>query len=422
MMKSQSANTTMTDCHRQPRRQAKPRLYTSTQHLFIVLSSLRGMVIYLMLLSVATSGLAQPNNPFHFNGRATGLFALVNEDYSPQNTNLQRMNLQLNLGWQSNSRLSGYASVNNLLFTGKWLTDYSGYSYLSFNRYDRFDLTNIWHDDDRMMALSRLDRAWIEYAGKNFDLRLGRQLIGWGQTLIWNISDIFNTYSLLEIDRMPRQGTDAIRLTMYPSTSSVFEVAATLNNYNELTAASMFRHSFRGIDLQWQAGMVESSHWMSGGGFSTHKGLTVLRGEYGLYIPRKTHPTKKNIWIVSLGADHVFRNKLILQGEVLYNQLHFEETAGPLTRLYRSHSTPYMLSFSTWSLSVNAIYQVRDRIRLALITAALADDRFIMISPSILWHFTQNTELSAEGHTIALDYQNNRRHIHTAMLRITHRF
>ena len=383
---------------------------------------LRGMLLCLTWLSLPNENHAQSGSPWRFSGRATGLFALVSEDFSPKQTSLQRMTVQLNAAWRSDGRLSAFASLHNHLYTGQWLSDYPGYSFLSFNRYDRFDLTTSWHDNTRALAFSRLDRAYIDYSGRSFEVRLGRQLIGWGQTLIWNISDIFNTYSLLEIDRMPRQGTDAIRLMTYPSAASVFEVAATLNAYNELTAAAMFRHSFRGIDLQWQTGLVESSQWMAGGGFSTHRGITGLRGEYGLFVPLQNHPTKKNIVMVALGADHVFRNKLIVQGEVLYNQMHFQETAGPLTRLYRSHSAPYMLSLSTWSLSLNAIYPVRNRLRLVLMTAAFTDDKMLMMSPSLQWQWTQNTELSAEGQYIALEYQRQRKQLKAGMIRLTHRF
>jgi hypothetical protein len=390
--------------------------------LMILRLFLRGMVLCLPWLLSPNVSVAQKPSSWHISGRATGLFALVSEDFSPKKTNLQRLNLQLNAAWHGNGRLSGFAALHNHVYTGKWLSDYPGYSFLSFNRFDRFDLTNTWYDDTRAMAFSRLDRAWIEYAGNGYDIRVGRQLIGWGQTLIWNISDIFNTYSLLEIDRMPRQGTDAVRVSIYPSPASVFEVAATLNAYNEPTAAAMFRHSFRGIDLQWQTGLVENRHWMAGGGFSTHMGITGVRGEYGLFVPLKSHPTKKNILMVVLGADHIFRNKLIVQGEVLYNQMHFEETAGPLTRLYRSHSAPYMLSLSTWSMSLNVIYPVRDRLRMVLMTAAFTDDMLLIISPSLHWQWTQNTEISAEGHAITLEYQKNRQQIKAAMLRITHRF
>lgn len=411
-------------CHEAPLRDAVNPSPTVAHGFFstFVRLFLRGMLLCLPWLSLPDTCSAQSDSPWRFSGRATGMFALISEDFSPQQTTLQRMNLQLNAAWRGSGRLSAFASLHNHLYTGQWLTDYPGYSFLAFNRYDRFDLTNTWHDDTRALAFSRIDRAYVDYTGRRFELRLGRQLIGWGQTLIWNISDIFNTYSLLEIDRMPRQGTDAIRLTIYPSPASVFEVAATLNAYNELTAAAMVRHSFRGIDLQWQTGLVESSQWMAGGGFSTHKGITGLRGEYGLFVPLQNHPTKKNILMVALGADHIFRNKLIVQGEVLYNQMHFNETAGPLTRLYRSHSAPYMLSLSTWSLSLNAIYPVSERLRLVLMTATFTDDNMIMLSPSLQWQWTQNTELSAEGQYITLEYQKQRRIIQAGILRLTSRF
>ena len=126
--------------------------------------------------------------------------------------------------------------------------------------------------------------------------------------------------------------------------------------------------------------------------------------------------------MIALGADHIFSNKLVLQGEVLYNQMHFNEMAGPLIRLYRSHSAPYMLSLSTWSLSVNTIYPMSERLRMMLMTAGFNKDKMLMINPSIQWQWTQNTGLWIEMQYLTLIYQQQRRQIKAGMLRLTHRF
>ena len=83
---------------------------------------------------------------------------------------------------------------------------------------------------------------------------------------------------------------------------------------------------------------------------------------------------------------------------------------------------PNMLSLSTWSLSLNAVYPLRDRLRLLLMTAAFSDDSMLMLRPSLQWQWTQNTELWVEGQYITLEYQQHRRQLKGATMRLTHRF
>lgn len=382
----------------------------------------RAIMVALGACFLLSAAFATASSPLRLSGQADMLAAFVNEDYSPMQTRLQRLNLQLKASLKLPGRFTAHAELRNHLYTGRWLSDYPGYAFLSFNRYDWLDMNRTWHNGAGALAFSRLDRAYINYAGRHMELRAGRQLISWGQTFIWSVNDIFNTFSLLEIDRPPRQGADAIRLTLFPGPASVLEVAAKLNFYNELTAAAMFRTNLHGMDLQWQTGLVEDTQWMAGGGLSGHIGKTGIRSEWALYVPLQNHPTKKNTFLFVLGADKVYRNELILQAEVLYNQLHYDVTVGPLARLYRTVTAPHVLSLSQWSLSVNAIYPVNERLRLMTMTAMFADDKMVVAAPSLRYRWKQNTEASVDYQFMTLVYKQKRQQVSALMLRLNHRF
>lgn len=379
-----------------------------------------GMVLCTCLL--LCNSIARGSLPLRISGQADLLAAFVHEDYSPMQTKLQRLNLQINASLKLPGRFTAHAGLRNHLYTGRWLTDYPGYDFLSFNRYDWINMNHNWHSGTGALAFSRLDRAYVNYAGRHMELRIGRQLISWGQTFIWSVNDIFNTFSLLEIDRPPRQGADAIRLTLFPAPASVLEFAAKLNFYNELTAAAMFRSNLHGMDLQWQTGLVEDTQWMVGGGLSGHIGKTGIRSEWALYMPLQNHPTKKNTFLFVLGADKVYQNNLILQAEVLYNQLHYDETVGPLARLYRTVTAPHVLSLSQWSLSVNAIWQVNERLRLMTMTAMFSDDKMLVAAPSLRYRWKQNTEASVEYQYMTIVYKQKQQQVNALMLRLNHRF
>ena len=136
---------------------------------------------------------------------------------------------------------------------------------------------------------SSVERLNIAYNYKKWSVVVGRQRINWSQTLMFNPNDIFNGYSFFDFDYPEKAGSDAIRISYYPSAVSVVEAAAKLNRWNQLTAAALCRFNVKGWDVQALGGVVNQYDRVVGAGFSGDAGGVNLRGEASFF-----HSTQKD--------------------------------------------------------------------------------------------------------------------------------
>src|SRR5210317_1168395 len=96
-------------------------------------------------------------------------------------------------------------------------------------------------DNTGYALTTTIDRLWLQFTFGNLEIIAGRQRINWGQTLVWNPNDIFNSYSYFEVDYPERPGSDALRFQYYTGDASTIEVAAKIDSAKQVTAAGYFR-------------------------------------------------------------------------------------------------------------------------------------------------------------------------------------
>ncbi len=130
-----------------------------------------------------------------------------------------------------------------------------------------------------------IDRLWADFNYGKFQARVGRQRINWGQTLVWNPNDVFNSYSFFDFDYVERPGSDAIRLQYYPGSSSAMELAVKADYRDHITASALYRFNKWGYDIQFLAGYVNSEDLMAGAGWSGAIGSVSFRGEASWFQP-----------------------------------------------------------------------------------------------------------------------------------------
>ena len=149
---------------------------------------------------------------WEFGGYAKDLITYADGDYSLlpeefayfQNFEIGRLQntaqLRLNLFWYPTDGLSATAQARSLLiyqkniklsqmFLGSLTTD----SYY-------FDLKAEWTEENDWYASSEIDRLYLDWIYKDIEVTLGRQRIAWGTCLVWNPTDFFNPYDILEFD------------------------------------------------------------------------------------------------------------------------------------------------------------------------------------------------------------------------------
>lgn len=352
----------------------------------------RGFCIVMLCLGISHSAIPQ-GNAFGVRGQANlftvGLHESITDNYSDYHS----ANLDAQLNYQSQQNLRFYAEVKNQLIFGGFLQDYPGSSIYHFNRYDWINLNFKWSDNTRLIGHSRIDQAWMHYQWNAVEIRLGRQMIHWSQTMVWNISDIFNTYTIAQIHDPVKQGSDAIRISWYTSPVSVLEFGAKLNFYNELTTAVMYRFNHRLFDIQLQTGLSESSDWLFGWGLVWNYNNLGIRTEGAYFQPLRSVADAHGSLLLSAGMEYVFTGGLIIQSEVLYNQLHYVHSYNILRRLYDVSASPRVLSISEWSLAANATYPITQRLRAGFLSSYFYDFGGYSLSGSLRYDLPRDFEL-----------------------------
>jgi hypothetical protein len=72
------------------------------------------------------------------------------------------------------------------------------------------NLTDVLYNEDRVVALHRLDRLSIGYTGEKFVIRAGRQAVSWGNGLVFSPMDIVNPFDPTAVDTEYKAGDDMI--------------------------------------------------------------------------------------------------------------------------------------------------------------------------------------------------------------------
>jgi len=73
-----------------------------------------------------------------------------------------------------------------------------------------FKLTDEWGHSDKLDAVQRLDRLYLGYNGEQLVMRAGRQIVTWGNGLIFQPFDIFSPFSPIAIDKEYKTGDDML--------------------------------------------------------------------------------------------------------------------------------------------------------------------------------------------------------------------
>ena len=73
-----------------------------------------------------------------------------------------------------------------------------------------FNLTHVFHNEDKNATLARLDRLSLGYSGDKTVIRFGRQAVSWGNGLLYTPMDIFNLFDPTTVDKEFKSGDDML--------------------------------------------------------------------------------------------------------------------------------------------------------------------------------------------------------------------
>ncbi len=256
-----------------------------------------------------------------------------------QNTFQARLNLNAyagNFSLSLQSRHLLYAMKNAKAFRAAFdrYQPNSGYVDLDWNYFSKQDA----------VARGAIDRLYLDWNAGDIQVTAGRQRIAWGASLVWNITDFFNPFNILDFDYEEKPGTDALRLQYYtgPASQLDFAFVPSKNKDRQMLAArwliNFFEYDFN-MMLSWQKEKQRFGlNWsgdLAGAGFrgelvytkpDLHFYAPWLIQAWQCYLPEKT--IDKPYWNAVLSFDYTFGNSFYLHTEYLYNELGVTQNSG----------------------------------------------------------------------------------------------
>lgn len=268
-----------------------------------------------------------------------------------------------------------------------------------------------------------VERVYVGYQSAKFSARLGRQRINWSQTMVFNPNDIFNTYSFFDFDYPERAGSDALRLSYYPSGISTLEFVFKMDREDQITAVGFYRGNVDGWDLQGLGGLYNDDDILLGGGFSgTVKGVN-LRGELSYYYD--TNPKEdemRNTFLASLGADYIFPSSLVLSAEVLYNSMPENQTDIDNSQLISAPMSAKKLSVTEFTTTAQMTYQFSAIIDGGISAIYYVNMPALYLGPSLNVSATDNLMISAVAQLFVDSNDSDVSSMYVAYLRLKYNF
>lgn len=269
-----------------------------------------------------------------------------------------------------------------------------------------FNLKYEWLDEEDLYGFSEIDRLNIEWMKDHWDVILGRQRIAWGTCLVWNPTDFFNPFDILDFDYEERPGTDALHVQYYTGPLSQFNLAVTPGRTrNDVIAAGRYVMNNWNYDCGFIAGWQLNSlrlaaNWAGqiyDGGFRgeilfTDPDIkytafnTEATGISDLFIEREvTHP----YWTLAFSYDYTFENSMYIHTEYIYNGLGTTKNAG-----YRRYDIIFTgeLTPARHSVYQEFAYQISPLFRGTFFIIFNPNDKSWIAAPSLQYSVATNWE------------------------------
>jgi len=296
-----------------------------------------GLYIVLLLFPLFATG-QKKFSSFEFKGYLSNMQSAMFEDFGKDWIIDGLFHNRLNFYWHGGEQLNASIQFRNRMMYGETLKLIPGYIDNIAKNDGLFDLSYNLISGESYVLNSTIDRIWFQYSTQGFSATVGRQRINWGQTLVWNVNDVFNTYSYFDFDYEERPGADALRLQFYPDYTSTIETAVKIDSAHRVTVAAMYRFNVFSYDIQLLAGLLSEEDYLGGIGWSGNIGGAGFRGEATYFHPKENFSDTSGMFMGSVGLDYTFPNTLMLQGEYLYSSNPYLSTygfldyySGPLT-------------------------------------------------------------------------------------------
>lgn len=353
----------------------------------------RQVLLYLLLLLPSGLVFSQEKESFlSLNGYVSTMQSAMFDSLSGPFIYDNVIHNRLNLRGDINPYITFAAEFRNRLFTGDMVRTGSSYSGITAADHGWADLSWNIFDKKSFFLNTTIDRLWLDLNYGKTQVRIGRQRINWGQTLVWNPNDIFNAYSYFDFDYMERPGSDAVRIQYYTTSSSAVEFAVKSDYENNITAAGLYRFNKWGYDFQFLAGYADGENLVAGGGWSGALGSVSFRGEFSLFRSANHFADSSGTGLYTVGLDKIFANNSMLQFQVMYCNNPVDLTG--FGSLYSGNMSAKDLAFSEFSAFLLFSYPVTPLLNTSVSAMWMPDLNGYFTGPSIDYSVAENVDLS----------------------------
>ncbi len=311
--------------------------------------------------------------------------------------------LRLNLFWYPATSLTATIQARNLLIYQKNIKTLN--SILGLFRTDSyyFDLKVEYQDRQDWYAASEIDRLHLGYTWQDLNVILGRQRIAWGTCLVWNPTDLFNPFDILDFDYEERPGTDALHLQYYTGPLSQFSLAVTPGRTREqVIYAGRYVTNWQNYDINFIVGWQRNSLCVAGswagelfeGGFRGEILYTSPDMNYRTFSFEDFRFISKSVtdpfWTVAISYDYTFSNSFYIHTEYLYNGLGTTKKAGErrFDIIFTGELTP-----ARHSIFQEFAYQITPLLRGDFFVIYNPCDHSWIAAPSLQYSLANNWEL-----------------------------
>jgi len=303
---------------------------------------------------------------------------------------------RLNFKFYPCKNITGALEIRNRIYYGEQIQNTPGFGKFIDSDNGFYKLSTLLVNEKSLIIHTMIDRLWFDWAYKKWEIRAGRQRINWGKTLIWNPNDLFNTYNFADFDYEEQPGSDALKLTYYPSGMSAVELAVKPSRKKDGTvAAGSWRFNKLNYDFQLLGGLYYTDIAL-GAGWAGNVKDAGFKGEATWFQPKENLTDTTGILSATVSMDYSFKKPVYINGGVLYTKHHQKNNTNlfSIEQAFSGTLTAKNLMPTDWSFFA----QVSDNIT-PLLSAELSviyglDPDFIFTMPSLTYSLSDNWDIT----------------------------
>jgi hypothetical protein len=344
-----------------------------------------------ILLLAGVSAIAQQNPKWDVNGYVKSMQTIAAGESLDDYLFDQLFHHRLNVAFYPGEHWALHGQLRTRMFLGDIVRSFDRYGTIIDDANDDFfDMGFNIVDRHNFVWNTTIDRLYVEFMKGKWELAAGRQRINWGMASFWNPNDLFNAISFTDFDYEEGPGSDAVRISFYPSQKHGLQLAGkAADDWDEAVLALMYKTNWKTYDLQFLAGRFMTDYTI-GGGWAGNLKDASFKGEWSIFFPQDWDDGVE--FNITAGVDYGFQNGMYLNSGYLYtSQAEDELTALLFTNLLVNAKNLYVFTHSIYS---SWLYPATPLLNVGLtVVLSPVENVPLFVNPTLTYSVAENWDL-----------------------------